>query len=308
MTKSRHMLNLKDWSSDKIQDIIRRAVDMKDRPGDFGSTLEGLNLCLLFQKTSTRTRASFEVGMAQMGGNTIYMDWNTTNFALSDLEDEARVLSHYVDCIVARMLRHSDLLKIAKGSRVPVINGCCEIYHPCQILGDLLTIREHTDRLEGSKIVYVGVHNNVCNSLIEGCTKLAMEITVVAPEGSPPSEDEELLESARKTGLYKTTLDVRSAVKEVDFIYTDTWLDMEYFSDSKYAEEKARRIDIMSPYQINEELLACNSRALVMHCLPAHKGYEITEGVVNGPRSIVFKQAENRLHAQKALLWELLAN
>lgn len=303
---SKNLLNLKTWSADQIEDVISRGADIKAHAGRYSHALQGRTLALLFQKTSTRTRASFEVGMTQMGGHAMYMDWHTTNFALADLADEARVLSRYVDGIVARMLRYADLRLLAQGSAVPVINGCCDMYHPCQILGDLLTIREYANQLEGAKLTYIGVHNNVCNSLIEGCTKVGIEITVVAPEKNSPSHDADLLHQAQRTGLYKTTLDVRQAVSEADFIYTDTWLDMEYFLDPSYAEEKQRRIKVLSSYQINEELLR-HTRAKVMHCLPAHKGYEITEEVVQGPRSILFQQAENRLHAQKALLWKLLA-
>lgn len=304
---SKNLLNLKMWPLEQIEGVICRGADIKAHPDRYSSALQGRTLALLFQKTSTRTRASFEVGMTQMGGHAMYMDWHTTNFALADLADEARVLSKYVDGIVARMLRHADLRLLAQGSEVPVINGCCDMYHPCQILGDLLTIREHTGRLEGARLTYIGVHNNVCNSLIEGCTKVGIEITVVAPEMNAPSHDADLLYQARRTGLYKATLDVQQAVREADFIYTDTWLDMEYFLDPSHAEEKQRRIQMLSPYQINEKLLR-HTRARVMHCLPAHKGYEITEEVVQGPRSIVFQQAENRLHAQKALLWKLLAS
>jgi ornithine carbamoyltransferase len=299
------LLNLKTWSSEQLEDLIRRGVEIKAHPDRYKDTLQGKTLALLFQKTSTRTRASFEVGMTQMGGHAMYMDWGSTNFALSDLADEARVLSGYADGIVARMLRHQDLRLLAEGSEGPVINGCCDMYHPCQALGDLLTIQEQRGGLKGAKLVYTGIHNNVCNSLIAGCTKVGIEITVVAPEKNGPSQDPDLEAQARGTGLYKTTLNLLEAVREADFIYTDTWLDMEYFLNPSYEQEKQRRIRVLSDYQIDETLLS-HTRAKVMHCLPAHKGYEITEGVLKSPQSIVFQQAENRLHAQKALLWKLL--
>ncbi len=305
--QARHLLSLKTWSSEQIEDLICRGAAIKAHPDLYSNVLRGKTLALLFQKTSTRTRASFEVGMTQMGGHAMYMDWRTTNFALADLDDEARVLSKYADGIVARMLRHADLRLLAQGSEVPVINGCCDVYHPCQALGDLLTIREHRGAFKGAKLAYIGVHNNVCNSLIAGCTKVGVEITVVAPEKNGPSHDPDLERQALSTGLYKTTLNLLEAVREADFIYTDTWLDMEYFLDPSYEQEKQRRIRVFSDYRIDETLL-CHTQAKVMHCLPAHKGYEITEEVLRGPRSVVWQQAENRLHAQKALLWTLLGD
>jgi len=304
---SKHLLTLKTWPAEKIENLICQGIEIKTSPGRYANALEGRTLALLFQKTSTRTRAAFEVGMTQMGGHAMYMDWRSTNFALADLEDEARVLSQYVDAIVARMLHHADLRSLAKGSGVPVINGCCDVYHPCQALGDLLTIKEQAGQFKGVKLVYIGVQNNVCNSLIAGCTRVGIEVTVVAPERNPPSHDADLRKEAEGTGLYRTTLDLREAVREADFIYTDTWLDMEYFLDPAYAEEKKRRLGVLLPFQINEGLLSL-TRAKVMHCLPAHKGFEITEGVLRGPQSIVWQQAENRLHAQKALLWNLLGD
>lgn len=302
-----HLLTLKDWSKEEIEEIILLAEKIKIAPNQYSQGLQGRTLALLFQKTSTRTRASFEVGMTQMGGHAMYLDWQKTNFALADLVDESRVLSGYVDGIVARMLYHKDLRKLAEGSGVPVINGCCEMYHPCQILGDLLTIKEQRGNLKGAKLVYVGVHNNICNSLIAGCTKMEIEITVVAPEKNGPSIDLELEQMAEKSGYYKLSLNLLRAAKEAEFIYTDTWLDMEYFLDPSYEDEKERRIKVFSDYQVDETLLS-HTRAKVMHCLPAHKGYEITDGVLKSPQSIVFQQAENRLHAQKALLWKLLKN
>lgn len=300
------LLTLKDWSADRIKEIVTLGVEIKRNPSRYSDALRGQTAALLFQKTSTRTRASFEVAMTQMGGHAMYMDWRSTNFALADLRDEARVLSEYANCIVARMLHHTDLKLLAEGSLSPVINGCCDMYHPCQVLGDILTIYEQRGNLEGAKLVYTGVHNNVCNSLIAGCTKVGVEITVVAPEKNKPSHDPILEQQARNTGRYKITLNLAEAVREADFIYTDTWLDMEYFLDPSYEEEKKRRVRLLSDYAVDENLLSM-TRAKVMHCLPAHKGYEITEGVLNGPQSIVFEQAENRLHAQKALLWKILA-
>jgi len=299
------LLTLKDWTPDEIQATVEESLVIKSHPERFRETLADLSLGLLFQKTSTRTRTSFEVGMTQMGGHAVYMDWQATNFALADLKDEAQVLSRYVDTIVARMKHHSDLLDLASGSEVPVINGCCDRYHPCQALGDLLTMAEAKGTLEDLHVVYTGILNNVCNSLIVACTKAGVRITAVTPEVNPASEDTELLETARGTGLFEETLDLQAAVKDADFVYTDTWIDMEFFFDDSYKAEKERRIETFAPYQINEALLE-ETDALVMHCLPAHKGYEVSEGAMASPRCIAVDQAENRMHAQKAVLLRLL--
>jgi ornithine carbamoyltransferase len=210
-----------------------------------------------------------------MGGHALYLDWRATNFTIADVKDETRYLSRNVDCIMARLLRNSDLKAMAEASQVPVINGCDEKYHPCQAIADLMTIKEKIGRLKGVKLAYIGVHNNVCNSLIVGCTKTGVEITTVTPIKNESSLDKELIGTAEKTGLYKTTLDVKNAVKDADVVYTDTWIDMEFFIDPKFKEEKEKRIRLMMPYQINKELLK-DSKALVMHDMPIHRGYEIS--------------------------------
>ena len=235
----------------------------------------------------------------------MHLDWRTTNFILADIRDETRCLDKYADIIMARLVKHADLEKMASVSRVPIINGCCEKYHPTQILADLLTIYEVKKKLRGTTLTYVGIRNNVCNSLIEGCTKTGIPITTVTPEINQPSVDRDLLAAAEKTGLYNTTLDLEQAVKDADFIYTDSWVDMEFFLDPKFETEKKRRIDLMTPYQINEKLLNMTS-ALILHDLPAHRGYEITDTVIEHPRCIAFQQAENRMHAEKALMLKLL--
>jgi ornithine carbamoyltransferase len=243
--------------------------------------------------------------MTQLGGHALYIDWRTTNFALADISDEMQYLSRNVDCIMARLVKNADLQAMAKASRVPVINGCDEKYHPSQTIADLITMKEEKGKLEGLKLVYIGIHNNVCNSLIEGSTKTGVKITTVTPIFNEPARDEELLESARKTGLYQTTLDVKEAVKDVDFVYTDTWVDMEFFLDPKYTAEKEKRIKLMMPYQINKELLK-GSDAYIMHDMPIHRGYEISADVIENPKSIIYEQSENRLYSAEAILLKLL--
>ena len=301
-----HLLTLKNWTSEQIGEVIDKSIEIKRKPDEYRTVLEDKSLAMIFQKTSTRTRTSFEVAMTQLGGHAIYLDWRTTNLVLADIRDETRYLSRNVDCIMARLFKHADLSAMADVSRVPIINGCDEKYHPCQAISDLMTIKEKKGRLEGLKLVYIGVHNNVCNSLIEGCTKVGMEIITVTPIVNESSLDKELLEKAKRTGLYKTTRNVKGAVEGCDIVYTDTWVDMEFFLDPKFKEEKDKRTKLMMPYQVNKELLK-GSDALIMHDMPIHRGYEITGDLVESPNSIIYDQSENRLYSAKGSLLKLLA-
>ncbi len=301
------LLTLKTWTPEEILATVEEGLEVKAHPRRYGEALKGQTLAMLFQKTSTRTRCAFEVGMTQLGGHAIYLDWRSTNFLLADLKDEAQVLSRYADGIMARMLKHEDLRQLAAGAEVPLINGCCDRYHPCQALGDLMTVWEIQGKLDGAHLVYVGIRNNVCNSLIAACTKVGVRITAVTPEVNGPSEDAELVAEARSTGLFEETLDLNGAIRDADFLYTDTWVDMEFFLDPEQEAEKERRVQVFTPYQINAKVLR-RTRALVMHCLPAHKGYEVTAEVMASPRCVAVDQAENRLHVQKAVLMRLLGN
>ena len=300
-----HLINFKNLSGQQLMEIIDKAIEVKHNPERCRTALAGESLAMIFQKTSTRTRVSFEVAMTQLGGHALYMDWRTTNFTMADLYDETRYLSRNVDCIMARLKENADLRVMAKASRVPVINGCDEKYHPSQAIADLMTMKEKKDALKGLSLVYIGVHNNVCNSLIEGCTKTGVKITTVTPIFNEPSRDEELLENAKRTGLYEATLDVKQAVKDADFVYSDTWVDMEFFLDPVYAEEKEKRIKLMMPYQINKELLK-ESQAYIMHDMPIHRGYEINPDIIESSKSIIYEQSENRLYSAKAILLKLL--
>ncbi|TET55689.1 ornithine carbamoyltransferase [Candidatus Bathyarchaeota archaeon] len=304
-TSMKHFINFKNWNPDEITFLVDKSIEIKKEPTKYQTALNGKSLAMIFQKTSTRTRVSFEVAMTQLGGHAIYMDWITTQLKLADVGDEIKYLSRNVDCIMARLKRNADLMKMASASRVPVINGCDDKYHPCQAIADLMTIKEHKGKLKGRKLVYIGVHNNVCNSLIESCTMIGMQITTVTPIIHEPAKDPELLEKAKKTGLYKTTLDVKSAVQDADAVYTDTWIDMELFLDPKFQKEKEKRINLMTPYQINNELMK-GSEALIMHDMPIHRGYEISGEMVESPNSVIYVQAENRLHSEKAILLRLL--
>jgi len=300
-----HLLTLKDWTPQQINEVIDKSIEIKKNQEKYRTALKDKSLAMIFQKTSTRTRVSFEVAMTQLGGHAIFLDWRATNFALADIGDETQYLSRNVDCIMARLMKHEDLRKMAENSLVPVINGCDEKYHPCQAIADLMTVKEKKGKLKGIKLVYIGVHNNVCNSLMVGCTKTGVKITTVTPIVNEHAFDKELMDTAKQTGLYETTLDVKKAVKDADIVYTDTWVDMEFFLDPKYKEEKEKRMRVMMPYQINKELLK-GSNALIMHDMPIHRGYEITAEVITSQNSIIYDQAENRLHSEKGILLKLL--
>ena len=300
-----HLISLKDWTREDILDVVEKSIEIKRFPDKFDDLMRGRSLALLFQKTSTRTRCAGEVGMTQLGGHAFFLDWGVTNFVLTDFQDEIRVLSAYVDVILARLLKHADVIRAAEVSSVPIINGCCDQYHPTQILADLMTIQEQLGRIEGVKLTYVGIHNNVCNSLIAAGMKVGMEITVVAPITNPAATDNTLLTDACRTGLFKSSACLGEAVAESDVVYTDTWVDMEFFGNPEFEDEKRRRIELMQPYQLNKAVMEGHD-ALVMHCLPAHRGYEISGDLIGDPRSIVFEQSENRLHGMKGLLVQIL--
>ncbi len=304
---ARHFLTLKDYSGDWIRSVVDLALAIKADPGSYSRALRQKTLAMLFQKTSTRTRVSFEAGMTRLGGHAIYMDWRSTQFVLAELQDEARAVSRYVDAIMVRPLKHETLLEMAKGSEVPLINGLSEKYHPCQALADVMTIKERFGSFDGVKVVYLGIGNNVSNSLSLACTKAGAQFVLCSPERDSDSHDGELLRQAKATGLYSQSTDPLAAVKGAHVLYTDTWVNMEYFSDPAFAKEKARREKLLMPYQLNRRLLEkAGPKSLAMHDMPAHIGYEIDEYCLRGPRSLVFGQAENRMWAQMALLIKLI--
>jgi ornithine carbamoyltransferase len=305
MTK--RFLAVRDISAEDFNTIIDRAIEIKNDPEPWSDTLKGKALAMIFQKTSTRTRFSFEVGMMQLGGHAIFAQTQHTQMGIADIADEGKVISRYADLIMARMRYNRDLTALAQGSEVPVINGCDDRYHPTQALADLMTVKEKLGRTEDVKVVYMGIANNVSNSLSMASIYAGARFTLCVPEFDPPAVDEEQLDILRADDRYEETDDPVSAMKDADVVYTDTWINMEFFDDPAFAEEKERRIKTFTPYQINEALLRHSGRdTLVMHCLPAHKGYEVNETVLYTPNSVVFDQAENRLHAQKALMLYLL--
>jgi ornithine carbamoyltransferase len=301
----KHLVSWQDWSDSSIMELLEVASYIKQHRTFFTGHMDGRSIALLFQKTSTRTRVSFEAAMTEMGGHAMYIDWRSSNFELTDISIEAKYLSRNVSLIVARMKNNEDLLAIANGSEVPVINGCCNLYHPCQSLADLLTIKIDRGSLEGAILCYVGVHNNVFNSLIELCTACNVKLVAVTPLANSGAYINEVVEKGLKRGTLTFEKNLKYAVDNCEYVYTDTWLDMEFFNDISYQDEKVARTKIMMPYQLNSELLV-DSKCKVMHDMPIHLNYEISEELVNSSRSIIFNQAENRLDTQKAIILRLL--
>jgi ornithine carbamoyltransferase len=303
----RHLLAVHDLTREDVQALFREAVALKAmrRRALATQRLSGKTLGLFFEKPSTRTRVSFEAGMNQLGGQSLFLSVTDIQMRRGEsVADTARVLSRYLDGLVIRSYAHSTVEEWARYATIPVINGLTELHHPCQVLSDLFTIREKKRRLKGVKIAYVGDGNNVANSLIEGVALMGMAISVACPSGYEPEASivEWATGRARRTGASIEILrDPSVAVKGADVLYTDVWTSM------GQEKEEAHRLEIFGPYQLNERLLAAaQPDAIVMHCLPAHRGQEITTGALDGPHSVVLDQAENRLHVQKAILIRLL--
>jgi ornithine carbamoyltransferase len=295
----RHYLSVADLSTAEIEALLETALRLK-RGEDADQRLPGKKAALVFQKPSLRTRVSFEVAMLDLGGHALYL--SPAEIQLGQREgvvDAARVLSRYVDVIVARVYLHSDVVGLARHASVPVINALSDLEHPCQILADLLTLRERFNTLRGLKLAYVGDGNNVANSLALAAPRLGIEMTIACPPGYEP--DQTVLDKSE--GQVELVSDPRQAVHQANAVYTDAW-----YSMGQEGEAELRR-PVFQPYQLNSALLAqAGPDAVAMHCLPAHRGQEITDEVLDGPASVAYDQAENRLHAQKALLLLLLAS
>ena len=303
-----HFLSLADLGPDELRGLLNLAVELKEEWRDGGNhpLLKGKTLGMVFQKPSLRTRVSFEMGMIHLGGQALYLSPFEIQLGKREsVPDVARVLSRYVDGIMARVFGHADVLTLAEHSRVPVINGLSDYNHPCQGLADFLTIIERKGRdLGGRKLAFVGDGNNVATSLLFGATLLGMDFAIAGPAGYELPADVWALgqQFAAASGSHLlATHDPHEAVAGADVVYTDVWASM---GQEAEAEERAR---IFMPYQVNEVLVAAaKPDAIVMHCLPAHRGQEITDGVCDGPHSVLWDQAENRMHAQKAILVKLM--
>ncbi|MGE4282468.1 MAG: ornithine carbamoyltransferase [Clostridia bacterium] len=299
----KHLLSLHDLTVDEVQNILKLAGKLKyeQKHGIQHHLLKGKTLGMIFTKSSTRTRVSFEVGMTQLGGYPLFLSSNDIQLGRGEtIYDTANVLSRYIDGIMIRTFKQSDVEDLARYGSIPIINGLTDLLHPCQALADLLTIYEHKSTLQGLKLAYVGDGNNVAHSLLFGCTKVGMDIAVATPAGYECNAEiiEKAKEDAKLTGCKITiTNDPIEAISHADAVYTDTWISM------GQEAEKAERIKIFQSYQVNKELFAkAKKDAVFLHCLPAYRGFEVTEDVIDGPNSVIFDEAENRMHAQKAVM------
>jgi len=298
-----HLLSVADLSLEEIYGILDLATELKEKrsQGKITDHLRNKSLGMIFEKSSTRTRVSFEVSMNDLGGDPIYLNANDIQLGRGEtVEDTAKVLSRYVSGLAARVYSHDTLIKLKENSSIPVINALSDEEHPCQILADLLTIQEYKNRISDMKFVWIGDGNNVCNSLMLACAIVGMEMVVACPKGYEPSA--KYVSKARELGgVLEITNDSLKASEDADILYTDVWVSM---GDE---EEEAQRLKDFAGFQINSELVAVSKPdVIVMHCLPAHRGLEISAEVIDGPQSVVFDQAENRMHVQKAILLKLL--
>jgi len=303
----KHFLSLSNLSGDEIEHLLTLALELKAewQRGGNRPILRGKTLGMIFQKPSLRTRVSFEMAMLHLGGHALYLSPNEIQLGQREsIADVARVLSRYVDAIMARVFAHQDVEELARFASVPVINGLSDFSHPCQGLADLLTILEHKGPLNNLKVAYIGDGNNVATSLAFGAARTGLNMVIASPPGYelPANVVDQARRLSRQNGAQLIlTRDPYEAVRNADVIYTDVWISM------GQEAERTQRLRDFPPYQVNEALLAAAQRdVVVMHCLPAHRGQEITDGVIDGPRSVVFDQAENRMHAQKAILVWLL--
>ncbi|MEN8253935.1 MAG: ornithine carbamoyltransferase [Verrucomicrobiota bacterium] len=304
-----HLISLKEWSPAKIREVLDLAKDVKASPDKYADAMARKTLLMIFEKPSLRTRLSFEAGMTQMGGHAIYYNTSTSPMGSGKetISDSIKAASRFIDIITARLFKHEDLLEMAQYATVPVINALTDDSHPCQILADLQAIEEKKGDLAGLKLAYLGDgFNNVTHSLMFGGTKMGMHVSVGSPAGADYSPRADVVEDCEKSaaesgGSVFVTDDPVEAIKDADVVYTDSW--MSYHIPK---EQEEARIAKLMPYQVNSELMAhAKPDAIFMNCLPANRGCEQTAEVIDGPQSIVFDEAENRLHAQKAVILTL---
>ena len=301
--KGRDFLTLKDFTRQEIEEMVNLGIDLKakQKAGIPTPILAGKTLGMIFQKSSTRTRVSFEVGMYQLGGSALFLSTNDLQIGRGEpIKDTARVLSRYLDGIMNRTYSHADVEELAEYADIPVINGLTDDYHPTQIIADLITIQEHKGKLEGIKFAYVGDGNNMTHSLMIGCAKVGMDVTVACPDGYMPNPEIVALAqsyAAESGGSVTVMHDPKEAVKGVDVVYTDTWASM-----GQEAEKEIRK-KAFAGYQVDDAMMAlAKPDAIFMHCLPAYRGMEVTDEVIESAQSVVFDEAENRLHAHKAIM------
>ena len=303
----RDFIEFTDYTKEEIEYLLDLAIDIKKKQknGEVYQPLKGKTIGLIFEKSSTRTRVSFEVGMFQLGGHALFLSKNDIQLGRGEtIGDTAQVLSRYLDGIMIRTFAHSNITELAKYADIPVINGLSDDAHPCQVLADFQTVLEHKGKLKGLKMAYVGDGNNMAHSLMLGAAKLGVHVSVASPKGYEPSATivDQAKSIATETGAeVVVTNSAQEAVQNADIIYTDVWASM------GFEEEQKEREAAFADYQVNEELVkGAKPDYIFLHCLPAHRGEEVSEGVIDGPNSAIFDQAENRLHAQKALMAALM--
>ena len=297
----RDLLSLADLAPAETTFLIDLGIRVKTQPSLYRQSLEGKTLAMLFEKPSLRTRVTFEVGMSQLGGHALYLGSQEVGLGKREaIKDVARNLTRWVDAVMARVFEHESLVELAKHASIPVINGLSDIEHPCQALGDFMTLHEHKQKLSGLTLAWVGDGNNVVHSLIHSAARLGVRMRVATPPGYGPNPA--VVDAARREGgSIELTNDPAEAVAGADAVYTDVWASM-----GQETEAEARQ-QVFRPYQVNARLMRrAGAKALFMHCLPAHRGLEVTDEVIDGQKSIVYDQAENRLHIQKAILLALL--
>ena len=305
----KHFLTLKDFSREWIKDVIDKVIEMKKDPGLYENAMNRKTLLMLFQKPSLRTRISFEVGMTQMGGHAIYYAMEHGPLGKKEsIADTAKVVSRYCDIVMARVFDHQDLVEWAENSSIPIINALSDFSHPCQILADLVTITEKKGNLKGLNLAYLGdSNNNVTHSLLYGCSMMGIDISVGCPQGKEFEPRKMVVDGSKQFAeesgsKVEVTHDAAEAARDADIIYTDSWMSYHISKD-----KEAERVEMFTPYQVNPDLMKnAKEDAIFMNCLPALRGYEQTADVMDSKQSIVFDQAENRLHAQKVLMLKLL--
>lgn len=297
--KNKNLLSLEDWSGKEILKLIKLGRKIKHGPHHYKDKLKGKTLLMIFAKPSLRTRLSFEIGMSKLGGHSVFYDLSHSTLGKKEsIKDFSKVISRYADIVMARLYEHKQIEELAKHSSVPVINGLTDDFHPCQILGDFLTMNETLGNLKKIRIAYLGdANNNVTHSLIVGCDKLGMEITVSCPDKKEFLPNKNAIGKAK----YRYEKDPKKAVRNADVIYTDSWMS---YNITKTAEK--RRARALKPYQVNGKIFDVSKKALFMHCLPAKRGHEVTDDVIDSKRSVVYQQAENRMWIQMAILLKYL--
>ncbi len=306
----KNLINLKDWSRRQVLDVLELAAMIKARPQNYTHIMDGKTLLMIFEKPSLRTRISFETGTFHLGGSAIYYDMSTSPMGAGKetISDTVKVISRFNDLIMARLFKHSDIEEMVAYADIPVINALTDYSHPCQILADLQTIAEKKGGLKGLKLAYLGdANNNVTHSLLFGCAHVGMNVSIGCPDNDDLRVRDTVLKDAgiiaRETGANITVeFDAHRAVKDADVVYTDSWMSYHIPKD-----QQESRVALLKPYQVNSDLMSSAAPdAIFMNCLPAMRGFEQTAEVIDGPQSVVFDEAENRLHAQKAVMVTLL--